>query len=64
VEALICTQSWLRSPSGPVDIMKTLEEIEAYEDIQERYSYLMLVGKNSKKKLHKKLDTNISFYLL
>jgi hypothetical protein len=49
VEALICTQSWLRSPSGPVDIMKTLEEIEAYEDIQERYSYLMLVGKNSKK---------------
>jgi hypothetical protein len=35
VEALICTQSWLRSPAGPVDIIKTLEEIEAYEDIQE-----------------------------
>jgi hypothetical protein len=35
VEALICTQSWLRSPAGPVNIIKTLEEIEAYEDIQE-----------------------------
>ena len=35
VEALICTQSWLRSPSGPIDIIKSMEEIEAYEEIQE-----------------------------
>ncbi|CAN6171584.1 unnamed protein product [Urochloa humidicola] len=42
VEALICTQSWLRSPSGPIDIIKSMEEIEAYEYIQEE-----LLGNNS-----------------
>ncbi|TVU23724.1 hypothetical protein EJB05_26138, partial [Eragrostis curvula] len=35
VEALICTQSWLRSPSGIVEIRKAIEELQVYEDIEQ-----------------------------
>ncbi|KAL6637845.1 hypothetical protein ACP70R_025417 [Stipagrostis hirtigluma subsp. patula] len=36
VEALICTQSWLRSPSGIVDIRKAME-LEAYEEVEQAF---------------------------
>ena len=31
IEALICSQNWLRSKSFPVDIEEKLEELEALE---------------------------------
>ncbi|XP_055961537.1 zinc finger BED domain-containing protein RICESLEEPER 2-like [Mercurialis annua] len=32
VEALVCTQDWLRDPSKPVSIEETLEELEKHEE--------------------------------
>ncbi|XP_055960935.1 zinc finger BED domain-containing protein RICESLEEPER 2-like [Mercurialis annua] len=32
VEALICTQDWLRDPSKPVSVEETLEELEKFEE--------------------------------
>ena len=44
VEALICTQNWLRHPKAPIDLGEIISEIDKYEDIaQGKYNFLLSI---------------------
>lgn len=44
VEALICTQNWLRHPKATIDLGEIISEIEKYEDIaQGNYNFLLSI---------------------
>ena len=44
VEALICTQNWLRHPKAPIDLGEIISEIDKYEDIaQGNYNFLLSI---------------------
>ena len=44
VEALICTQNWLRHPKVPIDLEEIISEIDKYEDIaQGNYNFLLSI---------------------
>ncbi|KAL5719028.1 hypothetical protein ACHQM5_011864 [Ranunculus cassubicifolius] len=37
VEALICTQNWIRSTTKPIDVQADLKEVEEYDEIDAEY---------------------------